>query len=72
MRLLFRPTTLHMECDACHEGFDPIQGGVCPVCERLLCNRHLYGSFVRRLRGYIGLKTVCAECVAGRGPSPRR
>jgi len=72
MRLLFRPTTLVMECDQCRERFDPIQGGVCPRCERLLCNRHLYGSWVRRLRGYLGLRTVCPECLAGRGPSPPR
>jgi hypothetical protein len=72
MRLLFRPTTLVMECDSCRTRFDPIQGGVCPTCERLLCNRHLYGSWVRRLRGYFGMKTVCPECVAGRGPAPRR
>jgi hypothetical protein len=72
MRLLFRPTTLVLECDSCRTRFDPIEGGVCPTCERLLCNRHLYGSWLRRFRGYFGVRTVCVDCVAGRGPAPLR
>ena len=31
-------------CDECRTRFDPVHGGVCPSCRRLLCATHLYGS----------------------------
>ncbi len=52
------------QCDQCSMRFDPVYGGVCPSCGRLLCARHLYGEGARRFLKYFGVRTVCAQCRA--------
>ena len=41
-------------CDECRARFDPVRGGVCPNCRRLLCGTHYYGSFLRRIQAMLG------------------
>jgi len=62
-------------CDECRAAFDPVKGGVCPRCRRLLCGDHYYGSILRRLHGLVGGRPACVRCrngeepgTAGRGP----
>ena len=47
---MFRQTDLGTECDACNARIDLVSGGVCERCRRILCSRHLHGSWLRRLR----------------------
>lgn len=58
-------------CDECRTPFDPVRGGVCPSCRRLLCATHLYGSFLRRVQGLLMLGGAprCPYCRAGQ-PTP--
>jgi hypothetical protein len=62
----FRDTTLSTDCDACGGRVDVIQGGVCERCRRILCFRHLHGSWARRLATELGAATHCVDCRAGR------
>jgi hypothetical protein len=50
------------ECDACGRRFDLVKGGACKQCGRILCERHLHGSLVRRLLVDLGAKPVCVQC----------
>ena len=44
-------------------GFDLIvRGGVCERCKRILCERHLHGSWLRRMRHDIGGAAICVKC----------
>ena len=36
-------------CDQCRTFFDPVYGGVCARCGRLLCATHLHGGFLARI-----------------------
>ena len=68
----FRRTTISTDCDACGGRVDMIQGGVCTSCRRILCFRHLHGSWTQRVATELGAKTLCVECrrsPAGRRPS---
>jgi hypothetical protein len=68
----FRQSTLSTNCDACNGRVDMIQGGVCDRCRRILCFRHLHGSWTRRLATEVGAATRCVDCRAGRTvESPR-
>jgi hypothetical protein len=42
--------------------FDLIGGGACIRCRRVLCARHLYGSWLRRLMVDLGADSVCCDC----------
>ena len=61
-----RRTDLGTECDACGERIDLITGGTCERCERILCARHLHGSWLRRMRHELGGPAVCVRCAAER------
>jgi hypothetical protein len=61
MSLLKRSTTL-IRCDICKVPFDPVFGGACKSCGRLLCALHLYGNPARRLVAYAGFSSPCVEC----------
>jgi hypothetical protein len=63
MRLL-RESTVAAECERCGVRFDPVTGGVCSVCRRILCDAHLNGSFFRRARTWFGAAPVCVYCAA--------
>jgi len=60
----FRSTDISTDCDQCGGRVDLIKGGVCVRCRRILCYRHLHGSFVRRLLTDLGAETLCVECRA--------
>jgi hypothetical protein len=59
---MFRQTDLGTECDACGVRIDLVSGGVCERCQRILCARHLHGSWFARLRHELGGKAVCVRC----------
>ena len=70
---MFQPSSMLAQCDECRAAFDPVHGGVCSRCRRLLCGRHIYGSLLRRLQSYLGLALVCTACRDGVVPTvPRR
>lgn len=58
----FRSSQLSTECDQCDGRADMIKGGVCTACRRILCYRHLHGSWARRLLADITGRTVCVRC----------
>ena len=60
----FRSTDITTNCDQCGGRVDLIKGGVCVRCRRILCYRHLHGSFVRRLLTDLGAETICVKCRA--------
>lgn len=65
---LFRASSLTAECDQCRSRFEPSRGGVCSVCQRILCGEHLHGSWAHRLSVELwGRPAVCVECRARRG-----
>ena len=67
----FQRSLLGTECDACGGRVDLMQGGACDTCRRILCFRHLYGSWLARLRSEVlGAPPRCVECRAGRTPPP--
>jgi hypothetical protein len=71
MRLvpLFTRTVMSADCEVCNRPFDLIGGGVCTRCRRVLCARHLHGSWFRRLAVDLGAECACVECRAGGSPT---
>jgi hypothetical protein len=69
---VFTRASVRTECDVCEFRFDPLHGGVCERCERILCMKHLHGSWLRRLRVDLGARSVCVECRAGVGPTKNK
>jgi hypothetical protein len=65
---IFKKSALATECDQCGVKFDLMHGGVCERCQRILCMRHLHGSWLRRLRVDLGGAQLCVDCRAGRAP----
>jgi hypothetical protein len=59
---IFRDTELATDCDQCGGRVDLLKGGACVRCRRILCFRHLHGSFVRRLATDLGAQTLCVRC----------
>ena len=65
---MLRPSELQGECDECRAWFDPVHGGVCSRCNRLLCGKHIFGSIGRRLQSFLGSPLVCTRCRRGETP----
>jgi hypothetical protein len=64
---IFRDTEMATDCDECGGRVDLLKGGACVRCRRILCFRHLHGSFVRRLATDLGAQMLCVRCrAAGR------
>jgi hypothetical protein len=59
---IFKKSDPSTECEACDVRFDLMHGGVCERCRRVLCYRHLHGSWVQRLRVDLGRPAVCVQC----------
>ncbi|HMA22752.1 MAG TPA: hypothetical protein VKP00_02130 [Gemmatimonadaceae bacterium] len=59
---LFRHTEMATECDVCGRRFDLISGGACVRCRKILCERHLHGSWIRRLLVDFGADPICCAC----------
>jgi hypothetical protein len=64
---IFRDSELATDCDQCGGRVDLLKGGACVRCRRILCFRHLHGSFVRRLAADLGAQTLCVRCRAEGG-----
>src|SRR5215210_834334 len=62
---IFRDSELATDCDQCGGRVDLLKGGACVRCRRILCFRHLHGSFVRRLATDFGAEMLCVRCRAG-------
>ena len=58
----FRSSQITTDCDECGGRVDLVKGGVCTTCRRILCARHLHGSFVRRLLTDLGASITCVRC----------
>jgi len=69
---VLQPSRTLATCDECRAVFDPVRGGVCPQCRRLLCGDHYYGSLLRRLQGLLGFRPRCVACREGREPTVLR
>ena len=65
---MLRPSSMFGKCDECRAVFDPVYGGVCSRCKRLLCGRHIYGSIFRRIQAWFGVALVCTVCRSGAIP----
>jgi hypothetical protein len=64
---VFQQSGISTDCDHCGGRVDLLKGGVCTRCRRILCYRHLHGSWVRRLLADLRNESVCVACRAGRG-----
>ena len=66
---IFRSSGLQGRCEQCRMQFDPVYGGACTRCRRLLCATDLHGGLVRRLMAIVGLvrEPVCVRCRARGG-----
>ena len=69
--MFFRESIFKTDCDRCGARFDPIRGGVCEQCRRILCGEHLHGTRWQRLRTQLfGGPTVCIYCRAESARTP--
>ncbi|HEY2854278.1 MAG TPA: hypothetical protein VGJ18_15595 [Gemmatimonadaceae bacterium] len=61
---LFKPSAQLGRCDECRRLFDPVYGGACANCGRLLCPVHLHGDFWRRFvaRWVPRQRVLCVQC----------
>lgn len=66
---MLRPSSMLAECDECGAAFDPVHGGVCSRCNRLLCAKHIFGSLGRRLQSFLGSSLTCTSCRRGEAPA---
>jgi hypothetical protein len=65
---VFRRSEFRADCERCGARFEPGRGGgVCARCRRILCDAHLHGSFLQRVRVAVGAPAVCAQCRATSG-----
>ena len=61
--MFLREGMFKADCDRCGVLFDPVKGGVCARCRMALCDEHLHGSLVQRLRvDLFGREAVCPVC----------
>jgi hypothetical protein len=49
-------------CEQCHTRFDPVTGGICAQCHRLLCGRHLRGWRPALFALFERAQPVCVAC----------
>jgi methionyl-tRNA synthetase len=61
----FRETEVKTDCDVCRIHFDLMKGGVCEKCRRVLCARHLHGSWTRRILADVTGSNICVDCRRG-------
>jgi hypothetical protein len=59
---MLKQSSLMARCDVCRMPFDPVFGGTCTQCGKLLCAEHLYGSVLVKLAGYAGIRRPCVDC----------
>jgi hypothetical protein len=62
----FRNSNLWTDCEECRLKVNLSSAGACVRCRKILCYRHLHGSFVRRLILDLGFgQPICVKCRAG-------
>ncbi|MGQ0712404.1 MAG: hypothetical protein ACT4PJ_01595 [Gemmatimonadaceae bacterium] len=57
-----RLPTVFMKCERCGLPFEPIKGGLCQRCDRILCPADLHGSALARWRAALTGRATCLEC----------
>jgi hypothetical protein len=62
--LMKRSPTVYMECDRCGLPFEPMKGGLCQRCDRILCGADLHGDLLSRWRAALTGRSICVECRA--------
>ena len=62
-----RLPTVYMDCERCGLPFEPMKGGLCQRCDRILCAADLHGDILSRWRAAITGRAICVECRAKRG-----
>jgi hypothetical protein len=70
----FKPSAQLGRCEQCRAIFDPVYGGACVRCGRLLCAPHLHGGVWRQLVARLVPRpsTVCVSCRLNDGSAARR
>jgi hypothetical protein len=66
VRMMKRLTTVYMDCERCGLPFEPLKGGLCQRCDRILCPADLHGDVLSRWRAAITGRAICVECRAKR------
>ena len=66
---LLRRTDISTQCDACGAPLDLMTGGTCERCRRILCARHLHGSWWRRMVHEYRRPIECVDCRNGLNPT---
>jgi hypothetical protein len=60
---IFRKSNFRWDCDQCGVPFRAGKGGVCPTCKRALCDAHLHGSLLLKVRrSLLHEPTICVWC----------
>jgi hypothetical protein len=59
-------------CEQCGTAFDPLSGGICAACGRLLCGRHLRGWLASLLPPLGSDAPRCPDCRRSDRPVQQR
>jgi hypothetical protein len=59
--------SLAATCEQCQQRFDPLTGGACARCRRVLCGRHLRGWRPAILALFERTQPVCVACRRAEG-----
>ncbi|HET6701419.1 MAG TPA: hypothetical protein VFH14_06440 [Gemmatimonadaceae bacterium] len=62
--LMKRSPTVYIDCERCGLPFEPIKGGLCPRCDRILCAADLHGDIFSRWKAALTGRAICVECRA--------
>lgn len=62
--LMTRSPTVYIDCERCGLPFEPIKGGLCQRCDRILCAADLHGDLLSRWKAALTGRTICVECRA--------
>jgi hypothetical protein len=60
--LMKRSPTVYMECERCGLPFEPMKGGLCQRCDRILCATDLHGDLFSRWKAALTGRAICVEC----------
>jgi hypothetical protein len=59
-----RSSEYRWDCEKCGVAFEAGKGGVCPSCRQTLCDLHLFGSRMNKLKASLGQPVKCVQCRA--------
>ena len=62
VRMMKRLATVYVDCERCGLPFEPMKGGLCHRCDRILCPADLHGDIFSRWRAAITGRALCVEC----------